>query len=92
MLKFCIEIWFKNKLLKYIISRIYKKKYDYFLYIIFKKKPKNLLVNSNCDLKICDFGLARPILPDLKTQLYTDYVATRFALFFYYIYYFNFTI
>lgn len=42
-------------------------------------KPRNLLVNSNCDLKICDFGLARPIISDLKvsgTQM-TDYVATR---------------
>lgn len=24
-------------------------------------KPSNLLVNKNCDIKICDFGLARTI-------------------------------
>ena len=29
-------------------------------------KPKNILVNSNCDLKICDFGLARPNIPLFK--------------------------
>lgn len=42
-------------------------------------KPRNLLVNSNCDLKICDFGLARPSIPELvfNNQVMTDYVATR---------------
>jgi len=32
-----------------------------------------LLLNSNCDLKICDFGLAR----QRRTQGMTDYVTTR---------------
>jgi serine/threonine protein kinase len=43
------------------------------------QKPRNLLVNSNCDLKICDFGLARAILPTTnnKANILTDYVATR---------------
>lgn len=42
-------------------------------------KPRNLLVNSNCDLKVCDFGLARANLPDLTVRAanMTDYVATR---------------
>jgi len=42
-------------------------------------KPRNLLVNSNCDLKICDFGLARSIIGDIKVPglILTDYVATR---------------
>jgi len=41
-------------------------------------KPKNILVNSDCKLKICDFGLARPVLNDMPTTIYwTDYVATR---------------
>ena len=31
-------------------------------------KPRNLLVNSNCDLKICDFGLARANIPALMTS------------------------
>lgn len=42
-------------------------------------KPRNLLVNSNCDLRICDFGLARVDFEDLswKVCAMTDYVATR---------------
>lgn len=54
-------------------------------------KPSNLLVNSNCDLKVCDFGLAR-IIDDESTMKektssqqqpvedrmgMTEYVATR---------------
>jgi len=27
-------------------------------------KPSNLLINSDCQLKICDFGLARSLVSD----------------------------
>ncbi|KAK9664087.1 hypothetical protein RND81_14G018900 [Saponaria officinalis] len=36
-------------------------------------KPSNLLLNANTDLKICDFGLARPASEDEMT----NYVVTR---------------
>ena len=46
-------------------------------------KPGNLLVNADCELKICDFGLARGFDPDQNTvmsgqqEFMTEYVATR---------------
>jgi len=42
-------------------------------------KPKNILANSDCKLKICDFGLARPAFAKQGPQMifWTDYVATR---------------
>eukprot|EP00955_Chlamydomonas_euryale_P054637 355903-Chlamydomonas_euryale.AAC.14 len=40
-------------------------------------KPRNILVNSNCKVKICDFGLARPFLGGNTPCAWTDYIATR---------------
>ncbi|KAF8074985.1 kinase-like protein [Lyophyllum atratum] len=42
-------------------------------------KPGNLLVNADCELKICDFGLSRGFdsQPDENASHLTEYVATR---------------
>lgn len=42
-------------------------------------KPGNLLVNADCELKICDFGLARGFSndPEKNAGFLTEYVATR---------------
>jgi|Transcript_78805 serine/threonine protein kinase len=40
-------------------------------------KPSNILVNKNCDLKICDFGLARGFGNHEDDPTLTDYVVTR---------------
>ncbi|XP_041624681.1 mitogen-activated protein kinase 15 isoform X1 [Vulpes lagopus] len=44
------------------------------------QKPSNILLDSSCVVKLCDFGLARPLsgLPEEPAgQALTDYVATR---------------
>lgn len=45
-------------------------------------KPSNLLLNSDCDLKVCDFGLSRCIASSSDSRenlvgFMTEYVATR---------------
>ncbi len=42
-------------------------------------KPSNLLLNTNCDLKICDFGLARIADPSFDHNgVLTEYVNILF--------------
>lgn len=41
-------------------------------------KPSNLLLNSDCHVKLCDFGLCRSVADaPVETPVLTDYVATR---------------
>eukprot|EP01025_Chloroclados_australasicus_P044937 TRINITY_DN4896_c0_g1_i3.p1 TRINITY_DN4896_c0_g1~~TRINITY_DN4896_c0_g1_i3.p1 ORF type:complete len:426 (-),score=45.41 TRINITY_DN4896_c0_g1_i3:5138-6415(-) len=44
-------------------------------------KPSNLLLNSDCLIKVADFGLTRSIMylnhPEANNRVMTDYVATR---------------
>lgn len=45
-------------------------------------KPSNLLLNSSCDLKLCDFGLSRSLASSDRSRknmvgFMTEYVATR---------------
>jgi len=43
-------------------------------------KPSNILLNSDCQVKVCDFGLARSVVQlndHTQNPVLTDYVATR---------------
>mmetsp|Transcript_18111 Transcript_18111/g.43484 ORF Transcript_18111/g.43484 Transcript_18111/m.43484 type:complete len:453 (-) Transcript_18111:412-1770(-) len=43
-------------------------------------KPSNILLNSDCQVKVCDFGLARSLAQtgeNVANVIFTDYVATR---------------
>ena len=52
-------------------------------YLLFASQPSNILLNSDCQMKVCDFGLARSISALENPQssgpapVLTDYVATR---------------
>jgi serine/threonine protein kinase len=45
-------------------------------------QPSNLLLNSECQVKLADFGLARSVaqLEEETTPILTDYVATRWCV------------
>lgn len=40
-------------------------------------KPSNVLVNSNCTIKLCDFGLVRSLALQQLSPVLTEGVATR---------------
>lgn len=75
-------IYSKNELtdehIQYFIYQILKGlKYIHSAGVLHRDlKPSNLLLNSNCDLKICDFGLARGTSVEADYEL-TEYVVTR---------------
>ncbi|ANZ75747.1 BA75_02530T0 [Komagataella pastoris] len=96
---YLIQEYMETDLHKVILSQnLTNDHYQYFIYQILRAlkslhgcnivhrdlKPSNILLNSNCDLKVCDFGLSRVHLNDdgrashvPKISMLTEYVATR---------------
>lgn len=70
----------KDVHIRFIIYQMTKAlKYLHTGYVIHRDlKPSNVLVNSNCTIKLCDFGLVRSIssLTD-SSPILTEGVATR---------------
>jgi mitogen-activated protein kinase 15 len=66
---------------RYIMYQIIKgMKYLHSASVIHRDlKPSNILVNSDCHIKICDFGLARSLVAEQNNQdiILTEEVATR---------------
>ncbi|GAW82920.1 mitogen-activated protein kinase 1 [Plasmodium gonderi] len=67
---------------KYIIYQLLRAlKYIHSGYLLHRDiKPSNILLNSECHIKVGDFGLARSISTEVnenKIPVLTDYVATR---------------
>lgn len=67
--------------IKFIIYQILRAlKYQHSANILHRDlKPRNILISSKCEVKICDYGLARLLNfnANQKTDNMTDYVATR---------------
>ncbi|KAF9072275.1 kinase-like domain-containing protein [Rhodocollybia butyracea] len=70
-----------NEHVQYFLYQILRgMKYVHSAHVIHRDlKPGNLLVNADCELKICDFGLSRGFdaKPDENASHLTEYVATR---------------
>ena len=67
--------------IKFIIYQILRGlKYQHSANVLHRDlKPRNILISSKCEVKICDYGLARLLNYNEanKTDNMTDYVATR---------------